>query len=341
MSIYVLKPGMLTAVQDLGRFGFQKYGVSVSGAMDKDAAKIANLLVGNAEEDAVLEVTLSGAEFRVEKTGLISVCGGDLKPVIDGEPLPMWRPLLVKKGSRIRFRGPDYKKMRGCRAYIAAAGGIDVPVLMGSRSTYLRGEMGGYSGRMLQTGDVLTVCEPGRMSRVLEQVIKANGIDRTVYQTTAWYVDPYFIYSEQNVIRVMEGAHFSLLTADSKKRFALQNYLIEPSSDRMGYRLRGSEGPFDFLEKAELLSEGVTEGTLQLPPGGEPILLLTDRQTTGGYPRIAQAASVDLPLLAQLPPGARLSFQIISVQMAEYLLMLKEEQMDQLRLAVRLKALTC
>lgn len=339
MSIRVIKPGMLTTVQDLGRWGFQKYGVPVSGAMDKDAARIANMLVGNEETDAVLEVTLSGAEFRMEHSGLIAICGGDLKPVMDGEALPLWRPLFINEGSRIKFRGPDYSSKRGCRAYIAAAGGMDVPVLMGSRSTYVRGELGGYSGRMLQSGDTISIHKPGVRSRLLEQLIADIGEERSGYVTTSWFTDPSLIYSRENVIRIVEGYHYTWMSSHSQIRFEQQKYVIEPSSDRMGYRLRGMDGPLELQGELELLSEGVSEGTIQLPPVGEPIVLLADRQTTGGYPRIAQVASVDLGLLAQLPPGAHLSFRLIRVQEAETLLIMKEIQMNQLRNAIQLKLL--
>lgn len=339
MSIRVMKPGMLTTVQDLGRWGFQKYGVPVSGAMDKDAARIANMLVGNEETDAVLEVTLSGAEFRMEHSGLIAICGGDLKPVMDGEALPMWRPLFINEGSRIKFRGPDYSSKRGCRAYIAAAGGMDIPVLMGSRSTYVRGGLGGYSGRMLQSGDSLPILKPEVRSRLLEQLIADKGEKRSGYVTTSWFINPSLIYSRENVIRVVEGNHFTWMSSHSQIRFEQQKYVIEPSSDRMGYRLRGMDGPLELQGEIELLSEGVSEGTIQLPPVGEPIVLLADRQTTGGYPRIAQVASVDLALLAQLPPGVHLSFRLIRVQEAETLLIMKEILMNQLRSAIQLKLL--
>ncbi|WDH83702.1 biotin-dependent carboxyltransferase family protein [Paenibacillus urinalis] len=339
MSIRVMKPGMLTTVQDLGRWGFQKYGVPVSGAMDKDAARIANMLVGNEETDAVLEVTLSGAEFRMEHSGLIAICGGDLKPVMDGEALPMWRPLFINEGSRIKFRGPDYSSKRGCRAYIAAAGGMDVPVLMGSRSTYVRGGLGGYSGRMLQSGDTLPILKPEVRSRLLEQLMADKGEKRSGYVTTSWFINPSLIYSRENVIRVVEGNHFTWMSSHSQIRFEQQKYVIEPSSDRMGYRLRGMDGPLELQGEIELLSEGVSEGTIQLPPVGEPIVLLADRQTTGGYPRIAQVASVDLALLAQFPPGVHLSFRLIRVQEAETLLIMKEILMNQLRSAIQLKLL--
>ncbi|MFD2699273.1 biotin-dependent carboxyltransferase family protein [Paenibacillus shunpengii] len=339
MSIRVIKPGMLTTVQDLGRWGFQKYGVPVSGAMDKDAARIANMLVGNEETDAVLEVTLSGAEFRMEHSGLIAICGGDLKPVMDGEVLPLWRPLFINEGSRIKFRGPDYSSKRGCRAYIAAAGGMDIPVLMGSRSTYVRGGLGGYSGRMLQSGDSLPILKPEVRSRLLEQLMADKGEKRSGYVTTSWFINPSLIYSRENVIRVVEGNHFTWMSSHSQIRFEQQKYVIEPSSDRMGYRLRGMDGPLELQGEIELLSEGVSEGTIQLPPVGEPIVLLADRQTTGGYPRIAQVASVDLALLAQLPPGVHLSFRLIRVQEAETLLIMKEILMNQLRSAIQLKLL--
>ncbi|WP_249435783.1 biotin-dependent carboxyltransferase family protein [Paenibacillus sp. Marseille-Q4541] len=341
MGLYILKPGVFATVQDLGRYGYQSYGVPVSGAMDLPAARIANLLVGNAEDKAVLEITMTGTEFIALTPLLLAICGGSLQAWMDGQTLPQWRPVVIPEGSTVRFKAPLPSPLSGCRAYVAFGGGLDVLSVMGSRSTYTRAELGGIHGRSLRAGDEL-----------LTEVMEDNSLLSAMLEesqhslvTVPWSVNADFLYpfrrtegSEKAAfIRVMKGTHYDLMDEDSKKLFTEQRYQVDTTSDRMGYRLKGLHRRLIFGDSKELLSEGVVHGTIQLPPSGEPVLLLSDRQTTGGYPRIAQVASADLPQVAQLKPGEYINFQYISVEEAEDLLLQQEKQMRQIRSALRLK----
>ncbi|WP_159886437.1 5-oxoprolinase subunit C family protein [Paenibacillus puerhi] len=336
MSLQVMRPGMLTTVQDLGRTGKQRYGVVVGGAMDPVSLRIANLLVGNEEGEAALEITVIGPTLAVRDDLVLACCGGDLSPTIDGQPLPQWRPVLVRKGSVIKFGACRY----GSRAYLAVAGGLDVPLILGSRSTYVRGGLGGFEGRALAAGDVLNLRAPGELScRLAGSMAKRLGAEES-FACSPWYVDPPVSLhllgrGEPVVVRAMRGADFNSLKEDSRERFFAQIFQLSTQSDRMGYRLHGS--PLEQEEKTERLSEAVSRGTVQLPPEGQPILLMADRQTTGGYPRIAHVASVDIPLLSQLQPGQKLGIREISLGEAERLYIRQEQELNRIRLWLRWK----
>ncbi len=318
----IRKSGLQTAIQDLGRSGFQRYGVIASGVMDPFAHRIANLLAGNAETSPTLEIALSGPVIEFEADHFISICGGDLSPSLDGEPLAMWRGHFVPKGSVLSFGEPK----RGARSYVAVAGSFDIPAVMGSHSTYLRAGIGGFQGRALKNGDSLqTLALPaGRM----EALKKQNA------QTPDWLIPP-ARYHEQPIIRMMPGRQFNLFNEASRKRIFEESFSVSANSDRMGYRL---EGPELALEKQEeLISEAVAFGSVQVPADGNPIVLLADRQTTGGYPKIGQVAAVDLPLISQLKPGESLKFRHISVNDAQQLYIEQEQQIRQLKIAIQMK----
>ncbi|MGI2328558.1 biotin-dependent carboxyltransferase family protein [Planococcus sp. YIM B11945] len=318
----ILKSGLQTTVQDLGRYGFQKYGVIASGAMDPYAHRIANLLVGNQDNDATLEITLVGPSIQFEEDVFIALCGGDLTPQLDGETVGMWRPLAVRKGSTLTFGAP---KM-GCRVYLAVAGGIFVPELMNSKSTYLRAEIGGFEGRSLKTGDRLEVGSA--------PAPHAAALKKAIGEETEWQV-PSPRYSAEPAVRLLKGRQFALFNHDSQKRLFSDFFSVSASSDRMGYRL---EGPLLSLqEPGELISEAVAFGSIQVPSDGNPIILLADRQTTGGYPKIGQVASVDLPLVSQLKPGDRLRLEEVSLQEAQQLLIDEEQKIQQLKISIQLK----
>ncbi|WP_078409064.1 5-oxoprolinase subunit C family protein [Priestia abyssalis] len=331
MSITMNRPGLLTSIQDLGRYGFQKYGVIVSGAMDRNSLRIANLLVGNEEGEAALEITLMGPSLLVEEDTLIAITGADMAPEIDGERVPLWRPVYVKKGSVI-----DYKACRlGCRAYMAFAGGFAVKEVMNSKSTYLRGEMGGYEGRALKAEDTLRFNTMSkRAARLMEQLKRSESSGS--FTAASWYVNSEaFVPMKKNpIIRVMRGGEFDRFTESSQTRLFEQEFRITPKSDRMGYRI---EGPALQLEEPfELLSEAVANGTIQVPNDGNPIILLADRQTTGGYPKIAQVITVDLPVMAQLKPGENIRFKEVTLEEAERLYLEQEQQMEQLKVGILL-----
>lgn len=328
MSVRVLNPGMFTTIQDLGRYGSQQYGVVVSGAMDSYSLRIANLLVGNREGEGVLEITLVGPKLQFESDQLIAITGGDLIATVDGATAPLWRPLLIRKGSILQFKSA----IRGCRAYIAFAGGIAVPEVMGSKSTYVRAGIGGYKGRTLQKGDMFKCTEMGETAQLLVcQLEKTKG-------HFSWSVNEGSLinFSQTPSIRVLRGSEFDRFDKRSRYQFFYAHYTLTTSADRMGYRL---EGPELLLKgKFELLSEGVTYGTIQVPSNGQPIILMADRQTTGGYPKIAQIISADLSSLAQLQPTASIHFTEVTLEEAERELLRKERIIHDIKMSIHVKA---
>lgn len=332
MSIQVVRPGLLTSLQDIGRSGHQKYGVVVSGAMDLLALRVANLLVDNAEGAAACEITCWGPALRFEQDALIAICGGDLAPRIAQETVPAWRPVVVRRGSLLEFGEPQ----RGCRAYLAVAGGFDVPPVMGSRSTYLRAGLGGFHGRALKAGDVLDLQPPSELaSRRMQRSLNAAG-SRPLFASpwgAAWGLAA--AAGSPPTVRAMRGGQFAWFTADSQERFFAAEFQVTSQSDRMGYRLAGP--PLRLAAPRELISEAVSAGTIQVPAEGQPIVLMADCQTTGGYPKIAQAATVDLSVLAQARPGDRIRFQEISVAEAQDLYRAREAALEKLKRALKLR----
>ncbi|MDI3256916.1 MAG: biotin-dependent carboxyltransferase family protein [Kyrpidia sp.] len=328
--ITVVKPGLLTTVQDLGRYGYQKFGVVVCGAMDAFALRIANVLVGNAEGCPALEITLVGPRLEFERDALIAVTGRGLAPRIQGTPVPAWRPVLVRAGAVLDF----VPEPAGCRAYLAVAGGIAVPEVMGSYSTYLRAGIGGLRGRALQAGDVLPVGEPSERGRTLIAILAKRRGDG-FFCAAAWSVDPTLLpaYRPHPTVRAMPGPQFHVLTAEAKRTFFHSPFPVMSQSDRMGYRL---SGPVLAMSRSlEMISEAVAAGTVQVPPDGHPVILLADRQTIGGYPKIAQVATVDLPLLAQVRPGDRVQFAPVALEEAQALLRQREREIRRLLVALK------
>lgn len=327
MSIEIVQQGFLATIQDLGRYGSQKYGVIVGGAMDTLAVRIANILVGNGENEATIEVTMNGTSLKCNEDQLLAITGGNLEPMIDGIDAPMWRPIYIKKGQVLTFTSPR----TGFRAYIALAGGISVPEVMGSRSTYIRGRIGGYKGRELQKGDLLTSKELNDRNKSFFKRVKQ------VKNYPSWSVHyaAFYTFKKEQTIRILKGAEFNRFDKKSQQALVNDSYLLTVHADRMGYQL---EGPKLVLsETFELLSEGVTYGTIQVPSNGQPIILMADRQTTGGYPKIGQVVSVDLPRLAQLQPGCKINFEVITISEAENLLMQQEEDIQQLKMGINFK----
>lgn len=332
MSITVLRPGLLTSIQDLGRYGYQKYGVIVSGAMDSYALRVANLLVGNKEGEATLEMTLMGPSLLVEKDILIAITGGDLSPTINGEPVPMWRPVYVKKGTILQFGACQ----SGCRSYLSVAGGYEIPEVMGSKSTYLRAGIGGFQGRAMAKDDVLKLGSPQEISlRIVESLMKK--LSSYSFASTAWHAENISIphHSQPSKIRVTVGSQFEHFTSESKSQFFQCPFQVTNQSDRMGYRLTGPN--LQLAKPLEMVSEAVTLGTIQVPPDGNPILLLADRQTVGGYPKFAQVITVDSSIVAQTKPGGTILFQEISLAEAEQLYIAREKEIKNLGIAIRFK----
>jgi antagonist of KipI len=307
-EILVLKSGWLTTVQDLGRYGHQHNGVSVSGAMDSFSTIVANRLVGNPDHAAVLELTLKGPELQFEQDAVVAITGADLSPTVNGNNIPMWQSLVISHGSRLSFGLPR----NGARAYLSIAGGIDVPLVLGSRSTYCASETGGLGGRPLKQRDLLCSGKP------------AQSVDRFIGTRLPDELIPHF---ERSVtLRLIPGPQQSFFGDQALTTLTGSHYSVSPRSNRMGYRLTGpqiiSKGPTQFI------SDGTAMGALQIPSDGQPILLMADRQTTGGYPKIAVVISADLPLAAQLTPGDRITFTPCTVARAQTLLRMQRARLD-------------
>lgn len=319
-SIQVVKAGLFTTVQDLGRTGYQQFGVPVSGAADSIALRIANLLVGNQETAAGLEMTLTGPTLQISCDCLLSVTGGKVTPMLGDIPIEMYKSIYVKAGATLRFGAVE----QGCRAYLAIRGGIDVPVVMGSRSTYIKGSLGGFQGRALRAGDVLSI-----FSQELDVVQRK----RAMQSLSNRRMHPEYIpvHTEIKRLRVIVGPHAEAFTDESVARFWTQRYTVSTLADRMGLRLIGE--PLIHKSGADVISGGVPMGAVQVPANGQPILLLSERQPTGGYTRIGTVITVDLPLVAQARPSDQLHFQPISLEEAHRLLTERENRMKQLRLA--------
>jgi len=295
--ITVLDGGWLTTVQDGGRWGFQAVGVPVAGAVDQAAMRAANRLVGNPLEAPLLEMTLTGPTLFFSQDALIALTGADLSPGIewpDGQrwELPGWTAVYVPRGSYVYFAGRRW----GCRAYLALAGGIRLPPVLGSASTCLVGNFGGYAGRPLQAGDCLMGMED-----------RGNA---SWWAGRCWPAALRPGYSDRPVVRVVPGPQWWQFTPQARQTFLAATYQVQPASDRTGLRLQGPA----LLRRwsTEVISSGVTAGSVQVPASGQPIVLLADRQTVGGYPQIAVVIGPDLPLLAQLIPGDRVSFRQVS-----------------------------
>ena len=322
MSVRVAKPGALSTLQDLGRFGYQRLGVVVGGAMDAWSHRAANLLVGNRESEATLEITLIGPSLTFAETSLIAVCGADLSPRIGERPLPLRRPVLLKAGSQLDFG----RRQSGCRAYLAVRGGYHVAPVMDSKSTYLRASFGGFHGRALRKDDEIPTGADDAESYYPElgRMLREGG---DPFCAPTWAFGPSFTIAAETsqAIRVVAGQQWGALTDSAKAQVVSADFRITPNSDRMGYRLAGPK--LELREPIEMISEGVTFGTIQLPPDGNPIVLMADRQTTGGYPKIANVASVDLPLLAQMMPDQRVRFEMISLDEAQHLYLAREQDM--------------
>jgi antagonist of KipI len=332
MSLKLLKAGMLTTVQDTGRYGHQKDGIIVSGAMDLMALRIGNLLAGNPESSAALEITLSGPQIQFTEDHVISLTGADLSATLDGAPLKMWRPVLATKGSMLSFGAP----IMGCRCYLAISGGINVPAVLGSYATYLRAGFGGFKGRALQSGDVVPINSTAASHPAFKHRL-SDITNQLESEQVPWSIAPqlYPSYTETPSIRAIKGPEYDLFSEESKLNLWSSQFLISPQSDRMGYRLQGIG--LTLEEPVELLSSAVTFGTLQVPPEGNPILLMADHQTTGGYPRIAQISTADLPILAQLIPGSWLQFQEITLERAQQLYIHQEQLIEKIKQVLHFK----
>ncbi|GIO24503.1 biotin-dependent carboxyltransferase family protein [Oceanobacillus sp. J11TS1] len=310
----VVKPGLATSLQDLGRNGFQKYGLPPSGAMDFFAHRIANLLVGNEEEKATLEIMLMGPRLKILQDTVIAIGGADLSATIDGNPIRPWKSYRIYQGQIVSFG----KAVNGTYAYLAVAGGFFAEEVMGSKSTYTSAHIGGLDGRILQKGDCLLTEQADiayvRAGRYLKKTDMPN-------------------YEQHRPIRVIPGPDMFAFANKTYQQFYQESYLITGQSNRMGYRLAGKALP--HVRQADIISDGVLPGTIQVPANGQPIVLLSDRQTTGGYARIATVITTDIPLLVQKRIGSKVQFSSVSLERAQADYLQQERYLQMLRTAMQ------
>jgi len=289
-SMSIIDPGLLTTVQDGGRWGHQSSGVPVCGAMDWIAYRTANALVGNVPGAAALEATMAGPKLRFEQRTTFAVAGADLGATLDGVRVPHCAAVSCPAGGVLRFGSRAF----GARAYLAVDGGIEVPRVLASRSTHVLSRMGGWNGRALMQGDRLALGGPG----------PAAGRRRPTPEATE------YVRGGGARVRVMPGPQSEYFPPDALDALERTRFIVSSQSNRMGYRLQGGQIP--RLVEQEMISDAAFTGAIQVPPSGEPILLMADHQTTGGYPQIAVVITADVPLAAQLSPGDWIEFRVCS-----------------------------
>jgi antagonist of KipI len=291
-AVIVLKPGLQTTIQDRGRWGWQAQGVPVAGPMDPCAHRLANALAGNDPGAATLEVTLVGPELEFEDERVIAVAGAEFEVTVDGRSVPPQSAFVVSSGSHLRFGA----RKKGARAYVAVAGGISVPPILGSRATHLISAMGGIDGRALKAGDRLPLGDPMRARNTMSAQPLMPIVSLPDTHAT---------------IRVLAGPQQDYFTPDALDVLQSMPYTISQRSDRMGFRL---DGPvLTHVRGADIISDATPLGVLQVPASGLPILLMADRQTAGGYPKIATVIAADMSVAGQLGPGDTIAFRVCSL----------------------------
>ncbi|MBO5093120.1 MAG: biotin-dependent carboxyltransferase family protein [Lachnospiraceae bacterium] len=298
MGIRILEGGALTTVQDRGRYGYQSTGFSVSGVMDRRSFQIAGALLGKRETGAALEAALLGPTIEFTEDVLFALTGADMKPKLNGWEIPMYHALLGKRGDVLSLGFA----VTGVYGYIAFAGEMDVPVVMGSKSTNLKCRIGGYEGRTLERGDEIGIL----------------GAKTKLPNMYKRYEDIHAFTETEKEIRVLAGPEADYFTEEGMRAFLESVYTVTDSSDRMGYRLEGEA--VASRRGVDIISNGIAFGAVQIPPSGKPIVMMADRQTMGGYAKIANVATVDLPELAQSRSGTKLHFKMITIEEAQKLL---------------------
>lgn len=314
MSLLLLKSGILTTVQDLGRFGLRRFGVNPNGAMDAAAVRLINILLGNDESEAVLEMHFPAPEIEFEETAIFAVGGADFGAQSNGARIENWQPRFAEKGDVLKFT----EKVFGNRAYLSIKNGFRVENRLGSASTNLTAKFGGCGGERLQNGD-----------RLFFNQTEINAENRIAFRISDSMIP---FYSRFPTVRVVAGAEFESLTAFGEQTLRSENFVVSPDSDRIGFRLRGKA--IHRLEKKELVSSAVNFGTIQLLPDGQLIVLMADAPTSGGYPRLAHVVATDLPLVAQLGGGDKIAFHLISQAEAENLRLDFEKDLHFLKIGV-------
>ena len=313
--IEVLTPGLLTSLQDRGRPGLAPLGVGRAGAADLPALRLANALVGNPPDACALEITLTGPTLRLHVDAEIALTGAPVTAGADGGTLPGWTPLRLRAGTVLRLGGMRH----GCRSYLAVRGGFDVAPVLGSRSQDLNAGLGPLDGRALRAGDRLPIGVAPHAAPRADRV---------------WSLDPrpWFDGAAARPLRLLPGTHTARLDAASREALFGADFRITAASNRVGCRLAGLA--LALAQPLELISEGVIAGTVQLPPNGQPIVLLCEHPVSGGYPRIGHIAAVDLPRLAQRRPGDALRFELIDAAGALRLLEAREQRLTRMEAAI-------
>lgn len=296
----VLHPGVLSTIQDLGRTGWQRHGIGTAGAMDRFSLQVANLLAGNPREAAALEIGLGGLRLRCLQDWIVAICGADL-----GAGVPLWKSLRVRKGEELSFKSA----VRGAWAYLALAGGVAAQPVLGSRSTCLRAGI----GRAAAKGDVLHAGPQGPSARDGRGIVPSEIPE----------------YPESKVVRVVLGPDEEMFPEATLQTLLTDSFEVTPQSNRMGYRLTGPA--LRHRGAADILSDAVVTGSIQVPADGQPIVVMADRQTTGGYARIATVISTDLPAMAQLRPRSKVAFRPVSVEQAQELAVELEKTLSTLQ----------
>ncbi|HDO9121041.1 biotin-dependent carboxyltransferase family protein [Clostridioides difficile] len=306
MGFKVELGGFQTLIQDRGRVGYGQYGVSGCGAMDEYAHRVGNILVGNYEDEASLEVLMLGPTITFDEYTQIAVTGGDLGAKINGKEIQNWRSYQINPGDVLSFRGVK----SGARAYVSIAGGIDVPLAMGSKSTYTRAKIGGFEGRALKKGDYINTF-------IQEKDFTINKKLNSKYIPT---------YSSEIVLRIVKGPQFDAFSKGEVEKFLSNEYKVTNEIDRMGCRLDGES--IKHLNGADIISDGISYGAIQVPGHGKPIIMLSDRQTSGGYTKIGNVISVDLYKLAQAKPNDVVKFELVDIYEAHRLLREQEDKIQ-------------
>ncbi|MDN2658535.1 biotin-dependent carboxyltransferase family protein [Neptunomonas phycophila] len=305
MSIKVVKPGLATSIQDTGREGFYHLGIPPSGALDQYSMKMANLLVNNNEGDAVFECALLGPELIFEYNSIVAVCGARMQPKLDGEPMPLDTAFSVKQGQTLSFNYPT----AGARAYLAISGGVDVPVTLGSRSTYTLGSLGGFKGRRLEAGDTIAIGTP------VKPAIEGKSVPQTLLPSLAKEVS----------LRMIPGMYIHRLVDAAVEQFYEDTWTVGSEADRIGYRFKDGH-PMQFVEREQPFGAGSDPsnivdacypiGSIQIPAGKEPIVLHRDAVSGGGYATIGTVISADLDLIGQMQPNYKARFIPITMEEA-------------------------
>jgi antagonist of KipI len=317
MSLRFLSGGLLTTVQDLGRKGYARHGINRSGVMDTCAARLINILLGNDENEAVVEMHFPAPQILFEQNAYIALGGANFSPLVENKSVENWKILHVKKNSLLRFK----EKLGGERAYLAVRGGFALEKWLGSYSTNLKAHVGGLCGNALAKSDLLN------------KNSECENSNEKFQNKISFSLIPKYVDSPR--VRVLAGKEMDRLTILSQAKFLNNSFVISRNSDRMGFRLAGES--LELAEKIELVSSAVNFGTIQLLPDGQMIILMADHQTTGGYPCLGHIISRDLPLVAQLGAGDKVSFQIVSIAEAEELTLEFEKELNWLKVGSRLR----